>query len=203
MSLKETHASTARFFRAYEAFLADQERDTFFHWLEAMHSLSDRLKTGHGVDLLGFEEFLALKCLRNYFHHHAEVKHKIKFLQCDGATLISDLVVLCLLPLAQVQAALAEESRFREQVQTAMATAFRQYGQVVNVNPAVFNLVARTALLLGEHDLEPDDCPPYRQLKDSIDFERQNGHSHFVDGEIQCHAGSVELVLEQLMTMDE
>lgn len=203
MTQCDSDASTARFFRIYGAFLANETRDSFFAWLEAMHSLSDRLKRDHDVDLLGFDEFLALKCLRNYFHHHAEVRHQLKVLNCNAAALTSDLIVLCLVPLERVQAALSEaQAKYREQVRTAMASVFQQYGQVINVNPAVSNLVARTALLLEERDLEPEACPEHQQLKQSIEFERQNGHSHLVTGRIQCHAGDVDRVLEQLMTME-
>lgn len=204
MPHSDTHASTARFFRTYVVFVEGCSRDALFLWLEAMHSMWDRLKTRHDVDLLEFDEFKALKCLRNYFHHHAELKHKLKVLRCEGVNLISDLMVLCLIPLEQVQAALAAESdKHREQVRTAMTSVFRQYGHVININPAVFNLSARTSLILDEKGLEPVDCPAYEQLRSSMDFETQNGHSHFVTGDISCRVGDVELLLERLMTVED
>jgi len=204
MTDENIQGSTTRFFRTYVAFVNDASRDALFAWLEAMHSLRDRLKVSGNIDLLEFNEFRSLKCLRNYFHHHAELKHKLKVLRCDGVSLISDLMVLCLIPLEQVQAALTEESdKYREQVRTAMMSVFKQYSQVININPSIFNLVARTSLVLEKNDLVPIGCPAYDQLRNSMDFERQNGHLHFVTGDITCHAGDIQIVLERLMTVEE
>lgn len=198
------HASTSRFFRAYVAFEESHSRDALFQWLEAMHSMWDRLKSHHDVDLLDFDEFKALKCLRNYFHHHAELKHILKVIHCSDVALISDLLVVCLVPLEQVQAALMEENaKYRQQVQSAMISTFRQYGEVFNINPSVFNLVSRVSLRLAENDMEPVACSAYEHLRSSMDFETQNGYSHFVTGDLRCHAGDVELVLEQLMTVED
>src|SRR5690554_1128249 len=116
MTSLNVHDAASRFFRSYVAFQNEFNRDALFNWLESMHSLQDRIRSS-GVNLLEFDEFRALKCLRNYFHHHKEVRHKLKVLRIDGVPLISDLMVVCLVPLQHMQSALAKVGeKYREQV---------------------------------------------------------------------------------------
>lgn len=70
------HASegAGRQFRAYEQQCDGPSHDTLFSVLAAMHSLNDRLAKTVGRDFHDFQEFVALKALRNLTHHAEEVR---------------------------------------------------------------------------------------------------------------------------------
>lgn len=73
--LADVRAAPERLFRLYHAQCVSPDRDTLFSLLEAGHSLNDPLRVGVELDFLDVPEFTAFRCLRNYFHHHQELKH--------------------------------------------------------------------------------------------------------------------------------
>jgi hypothetical protein len=76
--LGECERGLGEVFRHYHAHCVSPDRDTLFSLLEAGHSLNDRLRTGADLDFFGVPEFTSLKCLRNYFHHHQELRHVVR-----------------------------------------------------------------------------------------------------------------------------
>lgn len=70
--------AVARLCRAYIAFLAEPNKDALFNWSNSLHSMHDRVPTAMKSDLFERGEFVALKALRNHFHHGGEVVHCVK-----------------------------------------------------------------------------------------------------------------------------
>lgn len=134
-----------RFFRLYHGHCTTPSQDTLFSLLEAGHSLNDRMKRGANLDFFDSAEFLALKCLRNYFHHRQELQHRVRVIPITSYPIVSDLAVLCLVPANMVEAAIDETpARHLEAAQKASRKVFHWYGSVVNINPSLFNFVVLT-----------------------------------------------------------
>lgn len=58
-----------RFFRLYNKFCTQQDADSLFNLLNAIHSLNDRLNKSSGDNFFQNNEFISIKALRNLFHH--------------------------------------------------------------------------------------------------------------------------------------
>lgn len=192
-------ASGERYFRLYRKHAVAPDMDTLFNFLNAMHSLNDRLRKATGRSFLDIEEFVALKALRNLFHHHEELLYEVKTFQAQDLPPIStDLLFLCLTPAALVQVALAQvQPKHREYAAVAMSRTFRRYGEIVNINPCLFNLSVRIYERLKETSIELDD-EAYVEFDASYRMEEEAGHSHIVTGHIHCHASSVDEILERV-----
>lgn len=188
-----------RFFRLYHAHCVRPNRDTLFSLLESAHSLNDRLQATNGLDFFNSKEFTALKCLRNFFHHHQELRHAIRLAPVESYELTTDLMILCLVPRDILQNAIDEtRGKRHDEVRQACEAVFHWYGSVVNINPALFNFVvsayelltAAAVVLTGE---------AYKEFDTSYRFEEENGYAHRVDGRLATHVGSLNQLLADIM----
>lgn len=189
----------ARLFRAYMAYCKVQSVDSLFFVLTCLHSLRDRMKGG-GTDLLREPEFLALKCLRNYMHHQGELRDRMKVIHTDSLAVDTDLGMMCLIPAdVVIQAIESVDVRHRQQACEACLKTFKCYGNVVNISPAVFNIVVKAALAVEQEAFDLSGCEEFRKLWTQIEMERERGFPHFVTGDIYTHAGSVDELLSRIM----
>jgi len=201
---KETNSMNAsnaaeRFSRLFHRHCVDPDRDTLFSVLEAAHSLNDRLKIAHDVDFFDLQEFSALKCLRNFFHHQEELRHVVRVVPAGNYPIITDLMILCLVPRAIVERAVEEtRERHKEETRQACNAVFHWYGPVVNINPALFNFVigayermkAAGISLSGE---------AFQEFEASYQYEEDHGHAHRIDGRIATCAGDLDQLLADIM----
>jgi hypothetical protein len=143
--------AAGRLFRSYEGHCKAPGPDTLFETLTAMHSLNDRLKKTAGSDFHGIQEFVALKALRNFAHHQEEVRANVRVIPAPA---ISDLHVLCLVRGDQVERAIESADKpWRVDTRTACEATFHWYGEAVNINPCLFNLVVRAYETLQQLDV--------------------------------------------------
>ncbi|MBJ6802771.1 hypothetical protein [Geomonas propionica] len=185
-----------RFFRLYHKHCVQPDQDTLFGLLEAAHSLNDRLNKRTGSNFFECNEFVALKALRNLFHHEEELKHDVRILSVEEMPPVtSDLLYLCLVPRQLVEKAIAQINRKRrEQDASIIRITLKWYGNVVNINPCIFNFavhVFEKFRLLGL-DLNNEE---YIEFRASYEYEEEHEHSHFATGDVVCHAGSAEQLL--------
>jgi hypothetical protein len=183
-------------FRAYERHCLDPDLDTLFATLNALHSLNDRLKNAIDDDLHKFREFVALKALRNLTHHSEEVHSNVRVVPAPG---LSDLMFLCIVRRDQVEHAIANTGeRWRDVTQLACETVFHWYGQAVNINPCIFNVMVHVYEMLENVELMSDDeaSDVFRQIYLS---ETEDGRSHFVDGKVSGRAGDIDRVLSAMV----
>ncbi|KPH04481.1 hypothetical protein CO657_23570 (plasmid) [Rhizobium acidisoli] len=193
-------ATAERLMRAYHIHCVAPDPDTLFRFLEAAHSANDRLKKSAGVEFIDIPEFIALKCLRNFFHHHDELRHVVRVVPTAGLPILTDLLFMCLAPRDLINEAIVQApDRFRAQTQAACDFAFHWYGTTVNINPCLFNFVvhAYERLVEASIPISGDEADEYRR---SYDFEAQAGQSHFVDGRISTTAGSLDDLLSEIMS---
>lgn len=190
-----------RYFRCYEAHCIKPDVDTLFNLLNALHSLNDKLRKHCETDFFSVNEFVALQALRNLFHHQAELLNEIRVVATQKVPpLTTDLLFLCLVPRGLVETAIANVgAKRKEQDEPAIREVLKWYENVVNINPCIFNFsvhVFEKTEALGLSLVSEG----YESIRNSYKFEMANGHSHFVSGDIACHAGSVDEVLSKVFS---
>jgi hypothetical protein len=194
MDADSLNAPIDRFFRSYFNHCVAPDEDTLLNLLNALHGLNDKLQKEVRRNLFGSANFIALKALRNLFHHHTELIHEVKIIPVeDLPPMTTDLLIICLVPSAMVERAGAEtERKYRAQVGSAF-DSFKWYGSIVNIQPCVFNVAVDVFELVAAPLSEA-----YALFGDSYCMEEQNGHDHRVTGDIWCSAGSIAEILEKV-----
>ena len=188
--------AAGRFFRAYEKYCCFQDSDSLFNFFNSMHSLNDRLKQAADGNLLDIEEYVALKALRNFAHHQDEVRSRFKIIPNSA---ISDLAVVCIVRRDQVELTIKEVKGGRSgKTREACEAHFHWYGEAVNINPCIFNLVVRVYETLRELGVKPPE-EAVSTFRDSYEFEEQQGHSHYVDGRIATSPAKICAVLSSIV----
>lgn len=154
------------------------------------------MKREFGTDFFGVKEFVALKALRNLFHHKGELLNEVRSIAAhDLPPITSDLLFLCLVPRRLVEEAISEiGQKYKNQDEPIVREILHWYGDVVNINPCVFNFAVHVYEKVKELDMNLSS-DGYVTIENSHLFEELNGYSHFVTGEISCGAGDVEAVL--------
>ena len=173
--------ASGRLFTAYGRYCDLTNAETLFNFLAALHSLNDRLKSSIGRDFLGIEEFVALKAIRNFAHHHDEISANVCIVTNVGT---SDLAVLCIVRRDQVERAIAQvDPRWRTKTKAACHSKFHWYGEAININPCIFNFMVHAYETMAEMELEipPDSVASFEE---SYRFEENEGYSHFIDGRL-------------------
>lgn len=195
-----TAAASERFFRLYERHCIEPGEDTLFSFLEASHSLNDRLKIGAYLDFFDVGQFAALKCLRNYFHHRQELRHLVSLIPLVGYPVVTDLMYLCVVPRTSVEAAIEETMpRHKDATRSACQDLFHWYGPVVNINPCIFNFVVLAYERLVDAGI-PLKGNAVEQFRASYDHEEQSGIPHLIDGRISASAGNIRDLLREIIT---
>jgi len=196
-ALSTTKTAAARLFRAYMRHVAEADEDALFNFLNALHSFGDKVSKLGRPNLNPSVNFVALRELRNLYHHEGELLHEVRMVHVPEITAIStDLQLLCLAPRSSAGRALA---RCRSDAdRNALHSALRWYGHVINIEPAIFNVMVDVYELLRDKKIEMDD-DSYLRFAASYDYETANGYPHHVNGRIQVHSGNVQTVLEALM----
>jgi len=186
-----------RVFRFYHIHCISPDLDTLFNLLNAIHSLNDKLKKSKNVSFFDIDEFIALKALRNLFHHQDELINELRLIPVGKLPPIStDLLFLCLVPSELVQLSIdAIQKQYRDKEEHIIKSVLGWYGEVVNINPCIFNFMVKAY----EHIIKLDinlKGSEFKDFDDTYKLETKNGHSHYVTGSISCHAGSIDEVLK-------
>ena len=198
---KDAPEAVARLCRAYVAFLESPTDDALFNWSNALHSMHDRVPQVMRDGLFKVNEFVAMKALRNHFHHGGEVPHRVKPLKIGDLPLVSELGILCLIDRAAAAEAIqAIFPKFKATEQPMAEKALKWYGQCVDLYPAIFNLMVHFVLLAEQHSVTPDD-EAFKRLAAAVQYDKANGYPVTVTGDILCHAGLVDELLKGLVAL--
>ena len=194
--MESCQAAGERFFRLYHRHCVDPDKDTLFNLLNSIHSLNDRLRKATGEHFFNCNEFVALKALRNLFHHKAELVNEVRIIPVEKLPAVStDLLFLCLVPSRLVLLSFEQLDRKRRaREEEIVRSTLKWYGNIVNINPCLFNFAVHTFEKLKKLAVQIGG-DEYAEFQASYEFEEEAGHSHFITGDIICHAGSVEEVL--------
>ncbi len=195
MTNSSAQTAAGRLFRVYERHCQEPGPDTLFEVLTAIHSLNDRLKKATGRDLHEIEEFIALKVLRNFAHHEEEVLANVRMIPVPA---YSDLFCMCIVRRDQVERAIENvKKKWRDGSRAACEAQFHWYGEAVNINPCLFNLVVRIYELLLTIEVFPPE-EDVASMQESYEFEEAEGHSHYVGGRLTANVAELDAVLSQV-----
>lgn len=130
-----------RFFRLYYKLCNQPDEDTIFSLLNATHSLNDKLNNSINENFFDSDEFIAIKALRNLFHHHCEVVSKLKIIPAaQMPEITTDVLYLCLVPRLLVEKSFEYISpKYRKEQEKIIQSTLKWYGNVVNIYPCLFN----------------------------------------------------------------
>jgi hypothetical protein len=188
--------AASRFFRGYNQYLQKADSDNLFALLNAIHSLGDRIEAVTGRDLLDFDEYRALKGLRNLSQHQEDVRSN--FIN-SPTNALSDLAYMCIVRRDQVEKSIAGvHEKWRGKAQNSCETCFHWYGPAVNVYPCIFNLGVRFYELLLELGLLPED-EAIMAFEESYEHETAEEIPHYVDGRFLAPIGEIETILADLV----
>lgn len=183
-----------RLFRCYVDYTQAASEDSLFALLTALHSLDDRVAAIHGRQFFGIPEYVALKALRNHFHHEGEVKYVLKVKALGSIGLQSDIMQVCLVSAQDCEAAIkGAGKKHQNDTLRAFVDTTKVYGSVVDINPCIFNAVVKIYEKLGTLG-----CTGIGEAFDLFEqqysWETKYGHSHYVTGSIQIHAADIEMI---------
>ncbi|MGV1828041.1 hypothetical protein [Agrobacterium vitis] len=198
--MKDLQAATDRLFRDYGRHCQAPNEDTLFHFLNSLHSFSDKLKRHRKGGLHDSPNFIGLKALRNLFHHEAELLSKISIVTGFVQPIVVELMRVCLVDRSLIErAAAGEAAQAKKQKRTPgdVVGAFKCYGQIIDIEPAVFNVAVDAYEAIKEIDVSPwSDA--FQRFEASYEYEEENGFEHRVTGTISCHAGNVSDLLRKM-----
>ncbi|MBB4443495.1 MULTISPECIES: hypothetical protein [Rhizobium] len=190
------NAAADRVFRGYYRHCQDRDQDTLFNLLTALHSFNDKLpKESRMFDSWNF---VGLKALRNLFHHHEELLHKVKIIAASELPMTCELAQVTLVANSSVERA---SSLPRESQPDTVRGAFRRYGDVCDIEPAIFNVVVDVFEKVQSLGLGPTS-EEFDLVRQSYQVEQDRGIDHRVSGSIQAHAGHIETIFSSIMAMD-
>lgn len=107
----------------------------------------------------------------------------------------TDLLFLCLVPNSLVLLSFEHlDTKRRVHEEAIIRNTLKWYKNVVNINPCLFNFAIYAFEKLKALEFKFDGNE-YAEFEHSYRFEEEAGHSHFVTGDISCHAGSIDEVL--------
>jgi hypothetical protein len=200
--MRTLQAATDRLFRDYYAHCRRADEDTLFHLLNALHSFSDKLPRARRDLLFGSPSFIGLKALRNLFHHEAELLDNISVISDFEPTLSVELMRVCLIERVLIEraaAAATKQATRQKRSPPAVEAAFNWYGDVADIEPAIFNVMVDVYEGVRSIEIVPTSRA-FRLFEQSYVDEARRGIEHRLQGRISCHAANAG---EVLLTMHE
>lgn len=198
--MKDLQAATDRLFRDYGRHCQAPNEDTLFHFLNSLHSFSDKLKRHRKGGLHDSPSFIGLKALRNLFHHEAELLSKISVVTDFVQPVVVELSRVCLVDRSLIERAAAAEAAHAKKYKRIpgdVVGAFRWYAQIVDIEPAIFNVAVDAYEAIKEIDIAPwSDA--FQMFEACYGDEEESGREHRVAGAISCHAGNVSELLRKM-----
>ncbi|MDR5785041.1 MULTISPECIES: hypothetical protein [unclassified Caballeronia] len=179
-------AEIKRFFRHYSRFCESPDPDVVREVLASAYSVNDKLRKAGYPNFFKMEEFVAIKTIRNYAIHQAEIYNVTQSLPLASLIPIeAELGILCLIPIDTVNNIL--EGAVPESIDAIKNTCIF-YRDYADIYPAIFNFGVKLFLYTEKHNLEVDTTE-YENVAASIKFERENNYPHHVTGGIKLPPG--------------
>lgn len=172
-------AEIRRFLRNYYIYCQSPEPDAIREVLSSGYSVNDKLRKAGYPNFFENKYFIALKAIRNYAIHQAEIYNEAKALPIvSNKPIKADLSILCLIPSDTFNKILdSTDSKSKDALLETCVT----YSKYSDIYPCIFNFGVSLFLYTEQHDLVLDSNE-YRDFKNSIEHERANGYPHYVVG---------------------
>ncbi|PLC51990.1 hypothetical protein CR155_20505 [Pollutimonas nitritireducens] len=195
-------AEIKRFFKYYFSFCESPDPDAVREAFASAYSLNDKLRKAGYPNFFRSKEFLAIKAVRNYAIHEAEIYNKTRSLPLASTVPIgAELSILCLIPkriMEQILDGCSEDSVI------AIKDTCVFYRDYVDIYPSMFNFGVQLFLYTETHSFKVDS-KEYAEFANSIEYERINNYPHFVVGGFKLPQGGCvdEFIEVGLSTIDE
>ena len=192
--------SVDRFYRSYSKYIESYDEDTLFILLNSLHSLNDRLKADHSLDLFDMGEFVVLKAVRNFIHHQDEMSNKLTtFPATKVQSIQTDLAFMCLIMKSDLDEAIEGiPKKYRKDHAEIIESTVHYYGSVVNLGHVIFNMAAKLMVFLDEHGIK-GSSEDFIKNHECMRFDIDNGYSITVSGRIYSHVNKVGKVESALL----
>lgn len=182
MPLTDHADAVDRVFGAFLVYKASPSADRLLTLLRALNSLDEQLSGPSGPRFLDFPEYMALKTLRAYVLGRGDLDRILHVCPLPANLVASDTSHVCLVAMADCRAALGAVSvSFRSGTARAFTAAFKVWGHVADVQPALFNCVVKTFQALERQGLRGWSAA-YMAFVNAFQHEEENDLPHFVSG---------------------
>lgn len=195
-------AEIKRFFKYYSHFCQSPDPDSVREVLASAYSVNDKVRKAGFPDFFDSDEFLAIKAIRNYAIHQAEIYNKTRALPLVSTIPIdAELRILCLVPMS-IATKILEGSTIK--ITEAINRTCIFYRDYVDIYPSLFNFGVQLFLYTEKNNLEVNSGE-YDDIANSIRYERENNYPHYVSGGIRLPQGhDIDEFLERsLYAMNE
>ena len=202
VSKKDCIAEISRFYKKYYAFCESPDPDHVRDVLQSAYSLNDKLRKANFPDFFDSKEFLAIKAIRNFITHQGEILNESKSLPLATSFPVkSDVGIKCLIPIEKMDEILKSSN---EQSQEALKNEIIVYRNFADIYPCMYNFGVKLFLVIEKLEFEITSND-YLEMERAINYERVNGHSHFVEGKVHLPNGGCvdDFINNHLITMEE
>ncbi|WNJ84451.1 hypothetical protein [Pseudomonas canadensis] len=190
-------AEIKRFFKYYIAYCQSPDPDAVREVLASTYSINDKLRKAGFPNFFDSDEFLAIKAIRNYAIHQAEIHNNARALPLvSNVPVKADLGILCLIPRNVIE--LIFESTNPEG-RSAIEKSCVFYKNYVDIYPCIFNFGVQLFLYTETNNLAVN-TDEYLVFQKSIEFERQHNYPHHVKGGFELpYGGDVNEFIESCL----
>lgn len=193
-------AEIKRLFKYYYKSVTSEDADSVREVLSSIYSVNDKLRKANYPDFFGSDEFLTLKAIRNFIMHQSEIHNESKAAPIlNRFGIKSELGYFYLIPVEVVNNICLTLNSKNEEALKKTCIFYKKY---VDIYPCIFNFMVHMYFYTVEHNLSID-TKEYSDMKNAIQFEKDNGYSHFVSGQLELINGDIDEFLETyLVTMN-
>lgn len=178
----------SRFFNRYYKFCESSDSDDLIDLLSTLSSAFEKLEKATDERFNKNQRLIAIKALRNFSTHESELLNESKALELHSPTMVYfEVKILCLIPLEAISYVL--KNLRSKSTKKYVRSNFIFYSKYVDIYPAIFN-VAIDLFFAAERNSLDINGEGYSSISHAIEYERNNGYSHYIDGKIVMLDGS-------------
>lgn len=187
-------AEIKRFFKYYIAYCKSPDPDAVREVLASTYSLNDKLRKAGFPSFFDSDEFIAIKAIRNYAIHQAEIHNSARALPLVSSVPVeADLSILCLIPQDVIESIFESTS---QEGRSAIEKSCVSYKSYVDIYPCIFNFGVQLFLYTEVNNLAVS-TDEYLVFQKSIEFERKHNYPHHVKGGFKLpYGGDVNEFIE-------
>ncbi|NVP02508.1 hypothetical protein HWA77_20050 [Photobacterium damselae subsp. damselae] len=186
--LKSCELELSRFFNKYFNYCASSNADDLKELLSVMCSACEKLEKVKVVNFGKNKRYRALKALRNFATHESELLNFSKAISLKSVTMVhAEVQLMSLLPQEVVNYAIRNLKS--KQTIKYLKEVIINYGKYVDIYPALFNFTVDLYFEVVNHNLNIEG-EGFKELENSINYEKLNGFPHYIGGKIIVLDGS-------------
>nr|ART90495.1 hypothetical protein [uncultured bacterium] len=187
-------------FSAYLAYSTAPTEAALLELLAELKMLDETLAlTANRNTFLAFPEYQALNALLDHARYVGDARNVIRLRSLLGTPLESEIGQACLVSRTDCHAALLNVgAAHRICAKRAVFKAFRQWGPVLDIHPAVLNCTVKAFELLRATGLKGEGTA-FQVFEETYDYQAEHDLPHLVPGVVACKE-SEEQKLLGLMT---